>query len=148
MLTKRQKIVDKVVERMREIRVAAGYQTNLGERVEDWQTNWDDADLPAVSVCDLPAESDKANRDDRKSTHRLPVHVRIFVGRNERPATLRLMIGDIVAAVKKDLRWGGLAFDTWPKQDGFVVPENSFEVAGGAVEFVVEYATDTFDPYQ
>lgn len=146
--TKRQKIVDAVVERMREIRVAAGYETDLGLRVEDWQTNWDDTDLPAVSVCDLPEESDKATKDDRKTTHKLPVHVRIFVGKNERTATLRQMIGDVLKAVKKDLRWGGLAFDTWPKQDGFVIPENSFEVAGGAVEFVVEYATGTFDPYQ
>lgn len=146
--TKRQRIVDAVVERVREIRVAAGYQTDLGERVEDWVTSWDDAELPAASVCDLPEESEKANKDAKRATHKIPVHVRIFVGKNERPATLRKMIGDVLAAVKKDPRWGGLALDTWPKTDGFVIPEDSFVIAGGAVEFVVEYATDTFDPFK
>jgi hypothetical protein len=146
--TKRQRIVDKVVERMREIRVANGYQTDVGERVEDWQTQWNEDELDALSVCDLPEESTKGNKDAKRTTHRLPVHVRIFISKHTRPAELRKMIGDVVQAVKKDLRWDGLALDTEPKQDGFVIPDDAFVVAGGAVEFVIEYMTDTFDPFK
>jgi hypothetical protein len=146
--TKRQKIVSAVVARLQEIRVEAGYQTDVGARVEDWRTNWDESELPAISVCDLPEQSEKGEKDAKKTTHDLPVHVRIFVRTNTPAAELRKMIGDVQQAVKKDLRWGKLALDTMPKQSGFVIPEDSFVIAGGAVEFIVQYMTDTFDPFQ
>jgi hypothetical protein len=152
--TKRQKIVDAVIARMGLIRVANGYQTEIGARVEDWPQRFDERELKeqpskaVLGVYDLPDAVSKESLHSTGATHRLRMQVRIFITGATPARELRKMIGDVVAAVGKDLTWGYLARDTEPGSEGFVVPNDAMEVAGAAVEFIVVYNTATFDPYQ
>lgn len=145
--TIRQKLIDKVIARMQEIQIAAGYKTDLGNNVADWQTHWDEDELPALSVCDLNNEPELGDKQARRQTNSLKVQLRIFIASNTPQATLRKMIGDCQQAVKKDLRWDAMAMWTLPGQDGFIVPNDSFEVAGAAIEFTIEFMSGAFDAY-
>lgn len=145
--TKRQRIFDAVVARMETILTANGYQTDIGANVSEWESRFDEEELPALSVCDLPDEVSKDSIHSRGSKHRLLMQVRIFTSKGTKAADLRRMIGDVVRAVGQDLTWGGLAIDTEPGSEGFVVPKEALEIAGGAVEFTVVFATATFDPF-
>jgi hypothetical protein len=152
--TKRQKIVAAVIARMQTIRMVNGYQTEIGARVEDWARRFDEEELKAqpskaiLGVYDLPDEVGKDGKHAIGETHRLRMQVRIFITGSTLATELRKMIGDVVAAIGKDILWGYLAMDTEPSTEGFVVPNAAMEVAGAAVEFIVVYATATFDPYQ
>lgn len=167
--TKRQRVVDAVVARMRTISVANGFQTDAGASVSEWSARLDEGEIDrlpskvALAVCDMPDEVSKESRHAKGSTHRMPVQVRIFKGRGTDPATLRAVVGDVVDAVGRDaaqpgldpLLWpesvnGGkyLAIDTEPGREGFVIPTEAMEIKGGAVEFVIVFATAVFDPYQ
>lgn len=159
MKTKRQRIVDAVVARMRAISVENGFETDAGLLVEPWAVRFDDKELAAVAskcalaVYDLPDSVSKESKSSKGSTHRLRFQVRAFTTKDGRAEELRKIIGDIVTAVGSDIHWTEaatgalLAMDTEPVEEGFVVPQEAMEVAGGAVEFVVVYATALFDPY-
>lgn len=146
--TKRQKIVDAFLARMREIQPAAGYETDIGSRVWEWRTDFDANDqpdeLPALSVCDLPEQS----RDDGLHVHALTIQARIFLKSADRTGDARKIIGDVIKAIGTDPEWAGLALGTKPKMDGFIIPPQSFSVAGAAVEVVVEYVTGAFNPFE
>ena len=144
--TLRQKLVDKVVARMQTIRTANGYETNLGDNVEEWLTHRQGDEGTALGVCDLNNDPELGDKQAGRQTNTLKIQLRIFGAQS--PAELRRMIGDCMKAVKKDLRWSGLALWTLPGQDGFIIPNDSFEVAGAAVEFAIEYLSNTFDAYE
>jgi hypothetical protein len=151
--TKRQKIVDAVIARMQTIRTANEYETDIGARVEDWARRFDEAELKEqpskaiLGVYDLPDQVDKEGKNSVGVTRRLRMQVRIFISSATPARELRKMIGDVVEAVGTDITWGYLAMDTEPESEGFIVPNDSMEVAGAAVEFTVVYTTATFDPY-
>lgn len=146
-VTKRQKIVDAVIARLSTISVEAGYETDLGARVEEWPVRFDESEVPAVGVYDLPDEITKDSLHSRGATHRLKIQVRIFTAKGARARDLRQMIGDVVRGVGEDILWGGLAMDTEPNSEGLIIPTEAMEVAGAAIEFTVVYNTATFDPY-
>lgn len=167
--TKRQRIFDAVVARMRTITVANGFQSDAGAQVDDWPLRYDEEELAALpaqaalGVYDLPDEVSKASRDAKGSKHSLRVQVRVHQAKALSAAELRVIIGDVVDAVGRDvtqpaldpLLWpearnGGkyLAMDTQPSQEGLIFPDDALEVSGAAVAFVVEYSTAVFDPYQ
>lgn len=146
--TKRQKIVDAVIARMQLIRTANDYQTDVGARVDDWPVRYDAAELPALGVLDLPDTVGKESIESKGAKHRMRMQVRIFSSSATQSSVLRQMIGDVVAAIGVDLTWGGLAMDTEPASEGFIIPNEAMEVAGAAIEFVVVFNTATFDPYQ
>lgn len=144
---KRQQIITKIVERMQTITVANGYETGAGANVGDWETNWDDEQLPAISVCDLIEEIELVGNQPtaERQTNRLPVQLRLFA---KSAAELRKGIADVFKAIKTDTRWSGLAMQTMPKRAGMVLAEDSFELGGAAVEIEIGYMTDAFDSYQ
>lgn len=156
--TKRQKLVEAVIARMQSISVVNDYQTDIGARVEDWPRRFDEEELleqpskAILGVYDLPDAVEKESMESRGSTHKLTVQVRIFISSTVPAPELRTMIGDVVAAIGKDPLWqvegSYLAMDTQPGSEGFVVPTDAMEVAGGAVEFTIVFPTAVFDPYQ
>ena len=169
MKTKRQRIVDAVVARMKTIRTANGFETDAGRRVEVWQPRFDERELASepskviLVVCDLAAPVSKESKHSKGSTCRLPFQVRILRSKGVRDEALRAVIGDVVSALGRDVTqptldpilWPEaanvgkyLAVDTEPAEEGFVIPEEAMEIAAGAVAFTVVYATALFDPYQ
>lgn len=151
---KRQKLVDAIIARMQTISTASpnpeGYQTNIGSNVHDWRVNFQDDELPAVSVCDMTAEAQSSDSPNPLRTiYLMPVQVRIYAKKGEDPANIRLMISDVMRAIRQDDRWMvadvGLAMITRPLRDGFIIPEESFEVIGAVVEFEIQFITGKFN---
>lgn len=148
----RQKIVAAIVTRMRTILTANGYATNIGSNVYDWRTQFHEDELPAVSVCDLTAETVTPDgvSNPRRVAHLLGVQIRIHAVRDETPDNIRRMIADVTRAIGTDDRWHsggvGLAMTTRPVRDGFLIPQDSFEVIGGFVEIEVSYLTEKWNP--
>lgn len=156
--SKRQKIVDAIIARMETILTANGYDTDLGTQVADWRLNWQDDDLGetgAISVCDLPAEAVQApgRANPGETIWLMPVQIRFQFRRADTIAELvRKGIRDINAAIRTDDRWKvnniGLAMITRPSKEGPMIPEDSFEIVGGVVEFEVQYITQKFNAEQ
>lgn len=152
--SKRQKIIDRVIDRAKTILIASGYQTDLGKTVEDWRVDWDEEELPALSVCDLIEETAAAGGQPTASlaTQTLPVQLRIFSRSSERAANLRKMLADLEKMVGANQRWNdgaiNLATQTRKLRSGIVIPEGSFEIAGAALEIEISYLTGNFNPYE
>lgn len=150
--TRRQQIIDAIVLRLQTITTANGYATNAGALVEDWPRRFDDDECPALGVCDVTESSDKGDRESGTETHTLTVQVRVFVAANTPAPTLRAIIGDVQKAVGVNQYWSDLlgeplATGTWPRRAGMIVPSEAMELAGAAVEFDVQYQTETFNPF-
>lgn len=148
--TIRQKLVDAIVARMSGINGADPYQTTPVS-VEEWPTHYQESDLTGgyrLGVCDMTNEPATQSRHDLNQTNRLKVQVRIFISSATRVTDLRKVIGDVLTAIRVDQFWGGLAQFSEPGQDGFIVPQESLQVAGAAVEFNVVYGSQRFDAFE
>lgn len=147
----RSKIVAAVMARMQTITTGNGYQTDIGDNVNDWRTQYQEDELPAVSVCDLEAASvvPAGASDPQHTIWLMPVQIRIYAKRGATPANIRKMITDVNAAIRTDDRWKvngvGLVMISRPEREGFLIPDDSFEVIGGVVEFTVQYLTEKFN---
>lgn len=152
--SKRQKIVDAIVARMQTILVTNGYSTDIGLRVKDWETNWDQSEMPAVGVCDLPAQAADSSQDGRldRTIWLMPVQIRIYANKASTPANVREMVKDVQAAIRTDPQFKvltvPLAMQSWPETEGFMIPDDSFEISGGVLQFTVQYHTRKFDAEQ
>jgi hypothetical protein len=151
-MSKRQNIIDLVIERMEGILIANGYETDLGGSVADWQTNWDDSQLPAVSVCDLINKRANVGGHPVAQSQQcaLPLQLRIFTKSDERPTELRKMISDVIRAIGTDQFWTDgdgkkLALWTLVTDDGIRLTEDSFEIGGAAVEIEIGYLVTSFE---
>ncbi|HRJ90430.1 MAG TPA: hypothetical protein PLX39_17270 [Pyrinomonadaceae bacterium] len=151
--SKRQKLVTAIVARLEEILVADGYETDLGLNVADSKPNWNEADLPAVSVFDTVADVDFVNGQPTAAQQMftLPVLIRIFLAADDNPATARKYLADVVEAIGTDPFWnvGGVPLALWTKltKEGLILPAENLEVAGAAVELEIAYLTQTWNSY-
>lgn len=149
--SKRQRLVAAIVARMQTILTVNGYATNIGRTVEDWRTNWQQDELPAISVSDLTAEAVvPEGSNPQRTVWLMPVQIRVYAEKDETgAANIREMIKDINRAIRQDDRWKvsgvGLAMITRPLRDGFIIPDESFEVIGGVVEIEIQFFTAKFD---
>jgi hypothetical protein len=158
-ITKRQQIVDAIKLRLAAIdstvTLADGYkyQSDLGARpIEEWPIAQQSDDLPMIGVYDLVEKRQKDYPDQRAVEAALPLQVRVFHNREDTPATLRNMLGDVMKAIvtdptskKEDLTLGGLAVDIKPDENGFVVPKETFQIDGLAVGITVEHMIAPYD---
>lgn len=107
-----------------------------------------------------------ANIKDRQQTtviaigaheHMLIVQIDLFAGAipNDNPAAsisaddaLRLLIGDVTAAIGSDLTWGGLAQDTKPIGDEEIdVVQQGRVVSGCRMLIQIQYITEPWSPF-
>src|SRR5215831_875627 len=138
--TKRQQIVDKVVARLARITIANQFATDI--------------DATRLGVHDVTNTTTQSYPEEKKIPNLMAMQVRIYHARTTTPAQLRLMIEDVKRAViedettgARDATFGGLAVDTKPESDGFVVPSDTFAIECAAVAFLVEILTPPFDGY-
>lgn len=147
--SKRQKLVDAIVARMQTISVANGYKTELGANVYDWRVDFDQDELPALSVCDLIADNDWDNPNSRRQIRIMPVQLRIFTRSDTLASAVREYMDDVERAIRQDDRWTvsnvALAMHTRPMRDGFLIPEGQFEIVGAIVEVEITFITEKFN---
>jgi hypothetical protein len=154
--TIRQQLVDKTKLRLAAITTANGYATNLGQRpIDEWPVAYQQDDCPALGVFDLVNRTAQEFPREKRSGNTLPLQVRIFLKRESSPAEVRKMIGDVMKAIitdpatgQRDPTFGGLATDTKPDEDGFIVPNDTFQIDGAAVGFTVEFLSEPFNAYE
>ncbi len=149
--SKRQKLVDAIVARMQTILITNGFATDIGANVRDSETNWQQEELPAISVFDLPATAEilpnPANTRHTIWTQPINIRVALIAGTDAKNA--RKAIKDVWQAVRSDQQWTlsgeKVAMFTMPTQEGFTYQQDSFEIVGVEVEFSVTYITAKFN---
>ena len=152
--SKRQKIIDAIKTRMEGILIANGYETNLGQNVEDWKVNWNEEDLPALAICDTVEAVEFANNQPTatKDMCVLPVMLRVFL-KSDTPAKIaRKYQADLTKAIGVDKFWtvSNVRLALWTRltRRGIIVPSENLEIAGCAVEIEIAFMTQTFNSYQ
>lgn len=139
---------------METILTANGYATDIGANVHDWRVNFQDGELPAVSVCDLPAQAADSSQNGKldRTIWLMPIQVRIYAVKGTDAANIREMVKDVQAAIRTDPQFivatVPLVMESWPDTEGFMIPEDSFEVIGGTLQFTVMFITRKFDAEQ
>jgi hypothetical protein len=151
--SKRQKIVDAVIARMKLINGAGSYSTNVGSRVEDSRTNWQQDELPAISVYDGDAMANPTSPAEAKSVvHEMSVLIKGFTEQGITAAACRTLMKDILTAIRQDPKWivAGvpLAMQSRPGREAITRNPDSFEVEGCEVEIAVYYKTEKFNGEQ
>jgi hypothetical protein len=148
-----QRIIDLVVARMQTIDCTGDMLTDVGERVEDSRPNWDDTELPAISVFEGTVETVQTDDELIEVYRSIPIQIRCFTKRQdtaaEDAAFARKAISDIYRAIKTDPLWKedgtALAYTTREKDHGIIYPEDSFEITGVQVSIEVLYFAEFFN---
>lgn len=151
--SKRQRIVSKFVEAVQQISTADGYETDIGENVLDWETDFQEDELPGTSVCDLTAEKLEDMSSEHIDFFKLPVQIRTTVKAGTRAAYARMIEADILKSLKPldgEIYDGTekLAGDVNVKRSGFVLAEDAFTVVAVAVEIELTFYTRRFNAYE
>lgn len=141
---RRDSIVDALVDRLEDISIANGYQTDF-EHVEAWKvTPWQDADLPGLTVKDLSDEplNEVSRGTMNKILHGLLVRIELACSGSTPVATIRKMIGDVMDAIRQDETFGGLAIQTSWLGDEIAVEQEERTVTGANIALRIDYRTD------
>lgn len=148
--SKRQRIVDAVVERLKLIDGTGDYDSDVEDRVEDSRTNWDQSELPAISVFDGDALATPTSEGRyRGVVHVMSVLIRYFAEQGATAANVRTGIKDIQTAIRVDDKFSvegdPLVMQTRQVRDGILRNAESFEVEGAEVEIEVQFITKKFN---
>jgi hypothetical protein len=148
--SKRQKIVEAVVARLKLINGAGSYTTDVDDKVEDSRTNWQQDEMPAISVFDGDAIGTPTTAGRNLGTvHTMPVLIRGMTVQGTTAANVRTLIKDIQTAIRQDDKFhvGGTqtVMQTRQVRDGILRNAESFEVEGCEVEIEVQFLTQKFN---
>jgi len=152
--SKRQKIVDAVITRLKLINGTGDYTSNVGNRVFDNPITGDQAsgDLPFIGVYDLDAIATPSSTGRTYETvHAMAIGIRGFCARGltSSAANARNLIKDIQTAIRQDDKWTvtgvPLAMQTRQVRDGIARSNDTFEVDGCEVEIEVQFKTLKFN---
>ena len=161
-IPKRQKVVDKLKLRLAAITIENGFQTDIGKNggkeIERWPAQYQGEELKEATrlgIFDLVNTSTQTDPREKAIPNTLPMQVRIFHERGTTPDELGIMMADVMRAIVRDPvtglyepTFGGLAIDTKPTSDGFIIPQETFQIDGAAVGFEVEFYTGPFNAYE
>lgn len=150
MASKRQAIVSAIVTRLKLINGAGSYTTDVDDRVEDSRTNWQQEELPAISVFDGDAIGTPTTAGRNLGTvHTMPVLIRGITEQGTTAANVRTLIKDIQTAIRQDDKFQVLGVQTVMQtrqiRDGILRNTESFEVEGCEVEIEVQFLTQKFN---
>jgi hypothetical protein len=148
--SRRQKIVDAVIARMKLINGAGSYTTDVDDRVEDSRMNWQQEDLPAISVFDGDAIPTPTSRDGHRGVvHQMSVLIKGFTVQGTTAAACRTLMKDILTAIRQDDKWTvsnvKLVMQSRPARESITRNPDSFEVEGCEVEIEAQYITEKFN---
>lgn len=142
----RQRIIDAIDLRMKDILVSNGYETDIGANVEDWlPEGLESGDLPALIYRDITVETE--NDTFKTFTHRMVVEIMVAVSSSTPAKVIRKIIADIDKAVGIDHTWGGLALTTDRNGDEMGVEIAEQKYAGCRIIYTVTFRTEGFNDY-
>lgn len=128
------------------------------ENVADFETNWQQDELPACSVFDSDTVHDLKNAEetyydgfeDNSQLNNLSLTIQIFVKSGTRAATVRGLIKKVREVVADNRNWNNLALWTKPVRTQIQVdktnPESTnFEIIGASIELEISLYSNAFD---
>src|SRR5436190_613776 len=110
-----QKIVTRALAVLAAINGGGSYQTTLGttfvngtsgQSLADSRPNWDQSELPAISVFQGPVDVEDRDDENQKVLRKMPLIIHGFLERGTDSQTARKFISDIMRALRA-------AGDTW-----------------------------------
>jgi len=148
-----QKIITAIVARLALIDGTSDYLTEIGERVEDSRTNWDQNEMPAISVFEGTVTSEEAEDEGIMVMRTMPVMIKCFFAANDDAAAnaafARKAMSDIMRAIRSDDTWivsaTPLADWTSEKQHGIEYAAETFEITGVQVQIEIGYTGSKFN---
>ena len=155
--SKRQKIVNEMETRFKTIKIAAGYQTDIGNAVYIWYTGTilpseltTTSSYAALIIRDLD-EAKKYHDGDKyrgKFVRELHMQLEVAAAGETAAVGIRKIVADIEKAISVDTRWNKLALGTRPRIDRAIVEQESVKIGGLLYEYFVDYHTEAFNAYQ
>lgn len=149
--SRRQKLVDAIVARMKLINGTGDYELDLDNRVKDSESNWGENDYPAVSVYDGDAEANPTSPGAYTETiHAMSVMIEGFTGQHaDGPKNARKLLKDINTAIRVDDKWivsnVPLAMQTREVRSNITRDQANFQVEGCQIEIMVQFKTPKFN---
>ncbi len=137
----RDAIVDAVVGRMQQIRVANGYLTDAGQHVFRWRSaDVAPTECPAIDVRD-PDRRPLGIYSNVVRDWELAVECSAFATSGaDTDGALNRIVGDILKAVLDgDRTWGGLAIKTTFDNDKKGLDQRDVKVGVAIVRFLIQY---------
>lgn len=141
MSSKRQQIVDAVETRLKTIKTANGYTTNLGDKVFTWKPSpiSSDNDLPCITIRDTANQRDSGTTAMWRWRLTLEIEIACSSGTTT-DDTLRKMLEDVYKAIGTDPLFGGLAaLSTEANEDRMEIFKEEKTFGGATVEIVIPY---------
>lgn len=148
-----QKIITAIVARMQLINGSSPYLTAIGERVEDSRPNWQEEELPAMSVFQDTVTPKDIDDDLLEVERSVPVHIQTFHKRfdtaAEDAAYARKVMQDVMRAIRTDPLWKvsgtALATATHEGPHGIEYVDGTYEISGTQTTITVKYFADYFN---
>jgi len=87
------------------------FQTDIGTRVEEGRTNWDQNELPAISIFQgtVTIDREQSSDEDRVVCRVMPVMIQCTFAQSDATADtgtmVRKVLSDIHAAIRVDMKW-------------------------------------------
>ena len=141
----RQLIIDEIVTQLKTI-------TALNDNVVDFGMNWQQDELPAVSVFDSSIDHLLVNDEPEAFSqfNRMRVTLAIFVKGTTRASSLRTLVSSVWAVVGANKYWDDLAAWTKPVSttttvDDRGIEKSSLEIIGAELVFEIGVNSDAFD---
>lgn len=143
---KRQQIVSAIKTRLAGIKVADGYQTDIGLKQTEWNPGPKGADpeadeLPGHDIRDEVETAEVKDKNSGTFDRALEIVVIAELREAGPGATLaRKALEDLIKAVAVDPTWGGLARRTLPVEEDINVDELGQQIGAARLRFKVEYS--------
>lgn len=142
--SKRQDIIDALDTLLKTIKTTAGYQTNLGSNVKEYdETAMNESESPKCIHRDMGQVSTEEDFDSW--IHDLTIMLDIEVVGSI--ATMRQCLADVMKAFGSDKTLGGKAIKIKPPTDQIGAEHKDKFVVGAIMKFVIRYETNSWDPY-
>jgi hypothetical protein len=151
MSDKRQDLIDFAIVQLKTI---ADFDNNVG----DFETNWHQDELPAISVFDNETSHDLKNVEettydgfeDNSQLNFLSLTIQIFVKSGTRAEDVRALIKKVREVIAENRTWNDLALWSKPVRTQIQVdktnPETTnFEIIGASVEIEICLISNAFD---
>lgn len=150
-----QTLVELVKRRFQDIRIANGYNTDLGLRVTLWRdtttANWQTEELPAVNLRDKSAEIEQVMVS--RQEHNITFEADAATKAANLDIEGRKILADMLKAIGVDRKWRDeatgldMASDTLPRSWDMDVKASGTNVAFVRLTFTIRLRMANFDPY-
>lgn len=143
----RQQIIDAIAVRFATILTTGGYETDIGQKVTQWNVKTiDDRTIRGIDIMDV--EEETTDQITRHQDHTLTIWAVVHAKESDSTAAyLRKAIADVWRAIGADRRWSTLARDTRAVKSEMLFNQAGQLNGAARIQFQVLYRTANFNPF-